>query len=148
MIKILYHWVMDNEGLKNSVVRLISKNGELTEEVLSNLKDNSTTVKNLRQRIDNNLEQLKINIIKSSTHLLIDKIHRGDIESSIKILENTRDRSVFFDFITLFDELLVLHEQYYQKLDIECSDIKELKDNLGMNDHKLHKIISEMVLDN
>jgi len=139
---------MDNEGLKNSVVRLISKNGELTEEVLSNLKDNSTTVKNLRQKIDNNLEQLKINIIKSSTHLLIDKIHRGDIESSIKILENTRDRSVFFDFITLFDELLVLHEQYYQKLDIECSDIKELKDNLGMNDHKLHKIISEMDLDN
>ena len=139
---------MDNEGLKNSVVRLISKNGELTEEVLSNLKDNSTTVKNLRQRIDDNLEQLKINIIKSSTHLLIDKIHRGDIESSIKILENTRDRSVFFDFITLFDELLVLHEQYYQKLDIECSDIKELKDNLGMNDHKLHKIISEMDLDN
>jgi hypothetical protein len=139
---------MDNEGLKNSVVRLISKNGELTEEVLSNLKDNSTTVKNLRQKIDNNLEQLKINIIKSSTHLLIDKIHRGDIESSIKILENTRDRSVFFDFITLFDELLVLHEQYYQKLDIECSDIKELKDNLGMNDHKLHKIISEMSLDN
>lgn len=139
---------MDNEGLKNSVVRLISKNGELTEEVLSNLKDNSTTVKNLRQRIDNNLEQLKITIIKSSTHLLIDKIHRGDIESSIKILENTRDRSVFFDFITLFDELLVLHEQYYQKLDIECSDIKELKDNLGMNDHKLHKIISEMGLDN
>lgn len=139
---------MDNEGLKNSVVRLISKNGELTEEVLSNLKNNSTTVKNLRQRIDNNLEQLKINIIKSSTHLLIDKIHRGDIESSIKILENTRDRSVFFDFITLFDELLVLHEQYYQKLDIECSDIKELKDNLGMNDHKLHKIISEMDLDN
>ena len=139
---------MDNEGLKNSVVRLISKNGELTEEVLSNLKDDSTTVKNLRQRIDNNLEQLKINIIKSSTHLLIDKIHRGDIESSIKILENTRDRSVFFDFITLFDELLVLHEQYYQKLDIECSDIKELKDNLGMNDHKLHKIISEMGLDN
>lgn len=139
---------MDNEGLKNSVVRLISKNGELTEEVLSNLKDNSTTVKNLRQRIDNNLEQLKINIIKSSTHLLIDKIHRGDIESSIKILENTRDRSVFFDFITLFDELLVLHEQYYQKLDFECSDIKELKDNLGMNDHKLHKIISEMDLDN
>jgi hypothetical protein len=139
---------MDNEGLKNSVVRLISKNGELTEEVLSNLKENSSTIKHLRQRIDNNLEKLKINIIKSSTHLLIDKIHKGDIETSIKILENTRDRSVFFDFITLFDELLVLHEQYYQKLDIECSDIKELKDNLGMNDHKLHMIISEIGLDN
>ena len=139
---------MDNEGLKNSIVRLIRKNGELTEEVLSNLKENSTTIKHIRQRIDNNLEQLKINIIKSSTHLLIDKIHRGDVESSIKILENTRDRTVFFDFITLFDELLVLHEQYYQKLDIECSDIKDLKDNLGVNDHKIHMIISEMDLDN
>ena len=139
---------MDNEGLKKSVVRLVSKDGELTEEVLSNLKENSTTVKNLRERIDNNLEQLKINIIKSSTHLLIDKIHRGDLESSIKILENTSDRLVFFDFITLFDELLVLHEKYYQVLDMECSDIKYLKDNLGINDHKLHKIISEMNLDN
>ena len=39
------------------------------------------------------------------------------------------------DFITLFDELLVLHEQYYQKLDIECSDIKELKDNFYVCDN-------------
>ena len=30
----------------------------------------------------------------------------------------------------------------------EITNIKELKDNLGMNDHKLHKIISEMSLDN
>ena len=36
---------MDNEGLKNSVVRLISRNGELTEEVLSNIKKNSNTIK-------------------------------------------------------------------------------------------------------
>lgn len=139
---------MDNEGLKNSVVRLISRNGELSEKVLSKLKENSTTIKNLRQEIDNNLERLKIIIIKSSTHLLIDKVHRGEIETSIKILENTRDRTVFFDFISLFDELLVLHEQYYQKLDMECSDIKELKDNLGINDYRLHIIISEINLDN
>lgn len=139
---------MDNEGLKNSVARLISRNGELSEKVLSKLKENSTTIKNLRQEIDNNLERLKIIIIKSSTHLLIDKVHRGEIETSIKILENTRDRTVFFDFISLFDELLVLHEQYYQKLDMECSDIKELKDNLGINDYRLHIIISEINLDN
>jgi hypothetical protein len=86
-------------------------------------------------------------IIKSSTHLLIEKVHRGDVETSLKILENTRDRSVFFDFISLFDELLVLYEKYYQKLDMDCSDIKDLKDNLGMNDHKIYKILSEMNLD-
>ncbi len=80
--------------------------------------------------------------------MLIEKVHRGDVESSLKILDNTRDRSVFFDFISILDNLLVLHEEYYQKLDISCSDIKDLKDNLGINDHKLHKVINELYLDN
>jgi hypothetical protein len=139
---------MDNEGLKKAVVRVVNKNYEFTPENLKNLKENSQTVKEVRVKIDNKLGEIKINIIKSSTHLLIDKIHRGDLETSIKILENTRDRTVFYDFITLFDELLILHEEYYQKLSIECSIIKELKENLGINDHKLDKIISEISLDN
>jgi hypothetical protein len=74
-------------------------------------------------------------------------VHRGDIETSLKILENTRDRSVFYDFITLFDELVVLNEQYLQKYENEYSDIKDIKDNLGLNDYKLFKIISEISLD-
>ena len=139
---------MDNEGLKNSVVRVVSKGGELTPDNLKILKESSDTVKGVRDKIDNTLEQLKVNIIRSSTHLLIEKIHRGDIESSLKILDNTGDRSVFFDFISILDNLLVLHEEYYQKLDMSCSDIKELKENLGINDHKLHKVINELYLDN
>jgi len=139
---------MDNEGLKISVVRVVGKDGEISTDSLKELKQNSDTIKDVRDKIDGTLDQLKVNIIRSSVHLLIEKVHRGDIESSLKILDNTRDRSVFFDFISILDNLLVLHEEYYQKLDMSCSDIKELKDNLGINDHKLHKVISELYLDN
>jgi len=139
---------MDNEGLKISVVRVVGEDGEISTDNLKELKQNSDTIKDVRDKIDVTLDQLKVNIIRSSVHLLIEKVHRGDIESSLKILDNTRDRSVFFDFISLLDKLLVLHEEYYQKLDMSCSDIKELKDNLGINDHKLHKVISELYLDN
>jgi hypothetical protein len=139
---------MDNEGLKSSVVRVVGKGGEISSDNLKELKQNSDTIKDVRDKLDSTLEQLKVNIIRSSAHLLIEKIHRGDIESSLKILNNTRDRSVFFDFISILDSLLVLHEEYYQKLDMSCSDIKELKENLGINDHKLHKVINELYLDN
>ena len=139
---------MDNEGLKSSVVRVIGKDGEISSDNLKELKQNSDTIKDVRDKLDSTLEQLKVNIIRRSAHLLIEKIHRGDIESSLKILDNTRDRSVFFDFISILDNLLVLHEEYYQKLDMSCSDIKELKENLGINDHKLHKVINELYLDN
>ena len=137
---------MDNEGLKNSIIEFMERSGEMTPEKLNELKNDSVEIKNLRERLDSKIEQLKIMIIKSSTHLLIEKVHRGDVETSLKILENTRDRSVFFDFISLFDELLVLYEKYYQKLDMDCSDIKDLKDNLGMNDHKIYKIFLKYLL--
>jgi len=138
---------MENEGVTNSVIRFINKNGELTPQYLFDIKEKISVLRDLREKIDSTLDRLKINIIKSNTHLLIDKVHRGDIETSLKILENTRDRSVFYDFITLFDELVVLNEQYLQKYENEYSDIKDIKDNLGLNDYKLFKIISEISLD-
>lgn len=138
---------MENEGIRNSVIRFINKGGELTPQYLEDIKEKITVLRDLREKIDSSLDKLKINIIKSSTHLLIDKVHRGDIETSLKILENTRDRSVFYDFISLFDELVILNEQYLQKYENEYSDIKDIKDNLGLNDYKLFKIISEINLD-
>jgi hypothetical protein len=138
---------MENDGVTNSVIRFINKNGELTPQYLFDIKEKISVLRDLRERIDSTLDRLKINIIKSNTHLLIDKVHRGDIETSLKILENTRDRSVFYDFITLFDELVVLNEQYLQKYENEYSDIKDIKDNLGLNDYKLFKIISEISLE-
>ena len=136
---------MRDINLKNAIVKYLHKEGISS---IKELKDDCINIKNKRKSLDDLIQNLKITIIKSNTHLLIDKIHRGDVETSIKILDNTRDRTVFFDFITLLDKLLVLHEEYYQKLDMSCSDIKQLKENLGTNDHKLHKIISELYLDN
>jgi hypothetical protein len=139
---------MDNEGLKNSVIKFISKNNELSPEYLKDLKEKVSTLRNLRVNIDNILETLKISIIKSSSHLLIDKIHKGDVESSLKIIENTRDRTVFYDFISIMDEMMVLNEQYIQKYEVECGDLKDIKEYLGLNDHKLFRVIDEIDLDN
>ena len=139
---------MDNEGLKNSVIKFITKNNELSPEYLKDLKEKVNTLRNLRVNIDNILETLKISIIKSSSHLLIDKIHKGDVESSLKIIENTRDRTVFYDFISIMDEMMVLNEQYIQKYEVECGDLKDIKEYLGLNDHKLFRIIDEINLDN
>ena len=139
---------MDNEGLKNSVIKFITKNNEISPEYLKDLKEKVSTLRNLRVNIDNILETLKISIIKSSSHLLIDKIHKGDIESSLKIIENTRDRTVFYDFISIMDEMMVLNEQYIQKYEVECSDLKDIKEYLGLNDHKLFRVIDEINLDN
>lgn len=139
---------MVNDNITNSVIKFITKSSELTPTYLVELKDKVSTLKEHRFKIDSVLERLKINIIKSSSHLLIDKVHKGDIETSLKILENTRDRTVFYDFITLFDELIVLNEQFIQRYEIDCSDLKEIKDNLGLNDYKLFKIIEDINLDN
>ena len=139
---------MDNEGLKNSVIKFITKNNELSPEYLKDLKEKVSTLRNLRVNIDNILETLKISIIKSSSHLLIDKIHKGDVESSLKIIENTRDRTVFYDFISIMDEMMVLNEQYIQKYEVECGDLKDIKEYLGLNDHKLFRVIDEIDLDN
>ena len=139
---------MDNEGLKNSVIKFITKNNEISPEYLKDLKEKVSTLRNLRVNIHNILETLKISIIKSSSHLLIDKIHKGDIESSLKIIENTRDRTVFYDFISIMDEMMVLNEQYIQKYELECSDLKDIKEYLGLNDHKLFRVIDEINLDN
>ena len=43
---------------------------------------------------------------------------------------------------------MVLNEQYIQKYEVECGDLKDIKEYLGLNDHKLFRIIDEINLDN
>ena len=91
------------------------------------------------------IQNLKITIIKSNTHLLIDKIHRGEYESVLTILNNTRDRSVFFDFIDNLSSLVELFESYYQDYDLKHNELLKLKENLGLNDHLLCKLLLEII---
>ena len=138
---------MENTNLINALVRQLGKNNVLDESHLSILKDKVTNVKGQREKIDSLLEQLKITIIKSSSHLLIEKIHRGDKEAALVILNNTHERSVFYDFVDVLNNLLVEYESYHQNYEINCPELLDCKERLGINDHMLHKLINEINLE-
>lgn len=138
---------MENTNLKNALVKQLSKENELNEIQLSILRDKINHIKGKRNNIDSLLEQLKLSIIKSSAHLLIEKIHRGDKESALVILNNTRDRSVFYDFVEILNNLLIEYETYYQNYEINGPELLDCKERLGVNDHLLHKLINEINLD-
>jgi hypothetical protein len=119
----------------------------LDENYLSIIQEKINEVKSQRDIIDNLLDQLKMSIIKSSSHLLIEKIHRGDKEATLTILNNTRDRSLFYDFVEILNNLLIEYEKYYQNYEINATELLDCKERLGINDHRLHKLISEINLD-
>ena len=98
---------MENSNLINALVKHLSKENTIDENYLYIVKNKINDIKTQRDNIDRLMDELKISIIKSSSHLLIDKIHKGDKESSLIILNNTRDRSVFYDFADNLNNLLV-----------------------------------------
>jgi len=138
---------MENKNLVEALVKFIKKDNELNEEHLEHLKNNVTEIKIKRDRLDSIMDQLRNSIIKSSAHLLIDKIHRGEKESVLTILNNTRDKSVFYDFKDILDSLLIEYERYNQNYEINNPDLIECKERLGLNDHKLFKLINEIDLE-
>ena len=139
---------MENEYLINALKKHLGKEHTLDEEYLTTLRKKINDIKDQRVNIDHIFDQLKVSIIKSSSHLLLEKVHRGDIEGPLLILNNTRDRTVFYDFVELMNNLLVSYESYYQNYEMNSSELLECKERLGLNDHKLHKLINEINLDN
>jgi len=139
---------MENTNLINALVKHLSKDNNLNENFLNTVRDKVNDIKIQRDNIDRLLDELKISIIKSSSHLLLEKIHKGDKEASLTILNNTRDRSVFYDFVDSLNNLLVEYEKYYQNYELNASELLDCKERLGLNDHRLHKLINEINLDN
>lgn len=137
---------MENTNLINALVRHLSKDNTIDENYLNILQSKINDIKTQRDYIDRLLDDLKISIIKSSSHLLIDKIHKGDKESSLIILNNTRDRSVFYDFVETLNNLLVEYEKYHQNYELNATELLDCKERLGLNDHRLHKLINEIIL--
>ena len=137
---------MENSNLINALVKHLSKENTIDENYLYIVKNKINDIKTQRDNIDRLMDELKISIIKSSSHLLIDKIHKGDKESSLIILNNTRDRSVFYDFADNLNNLLVEYEKYFQNYELNASELLDCKERLGLNDHRLHKLINEIVL--
>ena len=137
---------MENTNLINALVKHLSKDNTIDENYLNILQSKINDIKTQRDHIDRLLDDLKISIIKSSSHLLIDKIHKGDKESSLIILNNTRDRSVFYDFVETLNTLLVEYEKYHQNYELNATELLDCKERLGLNDHRLHKLINEIIL--
>lgn len=137
---------MENTNLVNALVKHLSKDNTIDGDYLNVLQNKINDIKTQRDYIDRLLDDLKISIIKSSSHLLIDKIHKGDKESSLIILNNTRDRSVFYDFVETLNNLLVEYEKYHQNYELNATELLDCKERLGLNDHRLHKLINEIIL--
>ena len=139
---------MGNKAIKNALLKYLKGENALENNNISDLKSEVDKIKLLRDSIDDDILKTKISIINSSTHLLIDKIHRDDKESVLKILKNTRDKTVFYDFIESMNNLLINYYKYEENYINESPELLDLKETFVLNDHQLSDLITEIDLDN
>ena len=139
---------MGNKAIKNALLKYLKGENALENNNISDLKSEVDKIKLLRDSLDDDILKTKISIINSSTHLLIDKIHRDDKESVLKILKNTRDKTVFYDFIESMNNLLINYYKYEENYINESPELLDLKETFVLNDHQLSDLITEIDLDN
>ena len=139
---------MGNKAIKNALLKYLKGENALENNNISDLKSEVDKIKLLRDTVDDDILKTKISVINSSTHLLIDKIHRDDKESVLKILKNTRDKTVFYDFIESMNNLLINYYKYEENYNSESQELLDLKETFVLNDHQLSDLITEIDLDN
>lgn len=139
--------MMGNNAIKNALVKYLGDEKHLENNNLNDLKSEVDIIKSLRDKVDDNIMKTKISVINSSTHLLIDKIHRDDKEGVLKILKNTRDKTVFYDFVESMNELLINYYKYEENYKNESPELLDLKETFVLNDHQLNDLITEINLD-
>jgi hypothetical protein len=139
--------MMGNNAIKNALVKYLGDEKHLENNNLNDLKSEVDIIKSLRDKVDDNIMKTKISVINSSTHLLIDKIHRDDKEGVLRILKNTRDKTVFYDFVESMNELLINYYKYEENYKNESPELLDLKETFVLNDHQLNDLITEINLD-
>ena len=139
---------MGNDAIKNAIDVYLSKDNEVTKEFYEKLLTESQKLDSLRKDVDVGLLELKKHIISSNLHLIIDRIFKGDNEEVIKMINNTRNRTLFYDFTEEFNKFLILFEQYATNLEFTSPDLGELKETFALKDSQLIDIIKEINLDN
>ncbi|MHA2009640.1 MAG: hypothetical protein ACW980_20195 [Promethearchaeota archaeon] len=139
--------MMGNNAIKNALVKYLGDEKHLENNNLNDLKSEVDIIKSLRDVVDDNIMKTKISVINSSTHLLIDKIHRDDKEGVLRILKNTRDKTVFYDFVESMNELLINYYKYEENYKNESPELLDLKETFVLNDHQLNDLITEINLD-
>ena len=139
---------MGNEAIKKALLKYLMSENNLEKNSITNLKLGVDDIKSLRSVVDDSIMKTKISIINSSTHLLVDKIHRDDKEGVLQILKNTKDKTVFYDFVESMNDLLVNYYKYEENYNNESPELLDLKETFVLNDHQLSELITEMDLDN
>jgi hypothetical protein len=139
---------MGNEAIKKALLKYLMSENNLEKNSITNLKLEVDDIKSLRSVVDDSIMKTKISIINSSTHLLVDKIHRDDKEGVLQILKNTKDKTVFYDFVESMNDLLVNYYKYEENYNNESPELLDLKEVFVLNDHQLSELITEMDLDN
>jgi hypothetical protein len=141
-------YMMGNDAIKNALLKYLEGEKSLENNSINDIKSEVDVVKTLRDKIDDNIMKTKISVINSSTHLLIDKIHRDDKEAVLQILKNTRDKTVFYDFIDSMNELLINYYKYEENYKTESPELMDLKETFALTDHQMSDLITEISLDN
>ena len=103
---------MVNERIKIVVKEFLEKNNLSIDDDIDLLFDEVIKIKEIRNNINQMILDTKISIIKSNSHLLIERIFKGNEENVLDILKNTRDYNLFFEFIEKLDSLLVEYGKY------------------------------------
>ena len=139
---------MSNEAIKDAIVRHLEKNNVLNEEFYISLDEDASTLKKMREEVDRGLLQLKKHIISSNLHLIIDRMFKGENEEVIKMVKNTKNKVLFFNFTEELNRFLILFEEYQQHSQFNSPDLEDIKDTFALKDDQLCGLIKEINLDN
>jgi len=140
--------MMGNDAIKDAIKKHLEKNNIIKEDGYPILLNESKKSKVFRDKVDEELLNLKIKIINSNFHLLLDKIFKEDKEGVLAIVKNTKDRTIFFDVTEAFGKFLISFEQYTQNYEFECPDLEDIKETFALKDNQLYELIEEIYLDN
>jgi len=135
---------MVNERIKIVVKEFLEKNNLSIDDDIDLLFDEVIKIKEIRNNINQMILDTKISIIKSNSHLLIERIFKGNEENVLDILKNTRDYNLFFEFIEKLDSLLVEYGKYSTNYYENSEELNKLKESYFLTDDDLFLIISEI----
>jgi hypothetical protein len=135
---------MVNERIKIVVKEFLEKNNLSIDDDIDLLFDEVIKIKEIRNNINQMILDTKISIIKSNSHLLIERIFKGNEENVLDILKNTRDYNLFFEFIEKLDSLLVEYGKYSNNYYENSEELNKLKESYFLTDDDLFLIISEI----
>jgi len=139
---------MGNDAIKDAIQRHLEKSNVLNEEFYNSLYEDATTLKKMREEVDRGLLQLKKHIISSNLHLIIDRMFKGENEEVIKMVKNTKNKVLFFNFTEELNRFLILFEEYQQHSQFNSPDLEDIKDTFALKDDQLCGLIKEINLDN